>query len=149
MNLKSIQDYGAPRDKFGNLLRNRDRDHAREDSRNSHWDGNRESGNKSYVWGETYGLSPSFLEGLNISPPLVSRVFVANVMLNFQRLGHNNNFGLQLDYKVTDKKLREVFKLAGKVRDIDLSVDADGKSRGFAVVEFDHPVESVQAICIL
>lgn len=53
----------------------------------------------------------------------------------------------QLDYKVTEKKLREVFKLAGKVRDVELSVDADGKSRGFAVVEYDHPVESVQAIC--
>lgn len=50
---------------------------------------------------------------------------------------------------MTEKKLREVFKLAGKVRDVELSVDADGKSRGFAVVEYDHPVESVQAICIL
>lgn len=27
-----------------------------------------------------------------------------------------------------------------------LSLDKDGKSRGFAVVEFDHPVEAVQAI---
>lgn len=31
------------------------------------------------MWGETYGLSPSFLEGLGIAPPLVCRVFVANV----------------------------------------------------------------------
>lgn len=56
---------------------------------------------------------------------------------------------IQLDYKVTEKKLREVFRLAGKVRDVELSLDSDGKSRGFAVVEYDHPVESVQAICIL
>lgn len=55
-------------------------------------------------------------------------------------------FVLQLDYKVNKKKLKEVFRLAGKVQRVDLSVDKDGKSRGFAVVEYDHPVESVQAI---
>lgn len=51
-----------------------------------------------------------------------------------------------MDYKVDAKKLREVFRLAGKVQNVDLSVDKEGNSRGFAVVEFDHPVESVQAI---
>lgn len=53
---------------------------------------------------------------------------------------------LQLDYKVDAKKLKQVFKLAGKVVSVDLSLDKDGNSRGFAVVEFDHPVEAVQAI---
>lgn len=52
----------------------------------------------------------------------------------------------QLDYKVDEKKLREVFWLAGKVQRVDLSIDKEGKSRGFGVVEFSHPVESVQAI---
>jgi RNA recognition motif-containing protein len=51
-----------------------------------------------------------------------------------------------LDYKVDAKKLKQVFKLAGKVVSLDLSVDKDGNSRGFAVVEYDHPVEAVQAI---
>lgn len=53
---------------------------------------------------------------------------------------------MQLDYKVDQKKLKQVFKLAGKVISVDLSLDKDGNSRGFAVVEFDHPVEAVQAI---
>lgn len=44
------------------------------------------------------------------------------------------------------KKLKEVFRLAGRVLRVDLSVDKDGRSRGFAIVEYDHPVESVQAI---
>lgn len=52
----------------------------------------------------------------------------------------------QLDYKVDSKKLKQVFKLAGKVISVDLSLDKDGNSRGFAVVEYDHPVEAVQAI---
>lgn len=52
----------------------------------------------------------------------------------------------QLDYKVDAKKLKQVFKLAGRVISVDLSVDKDGNSRGFAVVEYDHPVEAVQAI---
>ena len=47
------------------------------------------------------------------------------------------------------KKLKQVFKLAGKVQSVDLSLDKDGNSRGFAVVEYDHPVEAVQAISML
>jgi hypothetical protein len=42
-----------------------------------------------------------------------------------------------------------VFKLAGKVVSAELSLDKEGKSRGFGVVEYEHPVEAVQAICIL
>ncbi|XP_053960536.1 myelin expression factor 2 isoform X1 [Anastrepha obliqua] len=79
-----------------------------------------------------YGLSASFLESLGISGPLHNKVFVAN-----------------LDYKVDTKKLKQVFKLAGKVQSVDLSVDKEGNSRGFAVVEYDHPVEAVQAISML
>lgn len=42
-----------------------------------------------------------------------------------------------------------MFKLAGKVQTVELSLDKDGNSRGFAVVEYDHPVEAVQAISML
>lgn len=77
----------------------------------------------------TYGLSTSFLESLGINGPLHTKVFVAN-----------------LDYKVDTKKLKQVFKLAGKVQSVDLSLDKEGNSRGFAVIEYDHPVEAVQAI---
>lgn len=42
-----------------------------------------------------------------------------------------------------------MFKLAGKVLHVELGKDKDGKSRGFGVVEYDHPVESVQAISML
>ncbi|XP_039491094.1 heterogeneous nuclear ribonucleoprotein M isoform X1 [Drosophila santomea] len=79
-----------------------------------------------------YGLSASFLESLGISGPLHNKVFVAN-----------------LDYKVDNKKLKQVFKLAGKVQSVDLSLDKEGNSRGFAVIEYDHPVEAVQAISML
>lgn len=54
-----------------------------------------------------------------------------------------------MDYKVDSKKLKQVFKLAGKVQNVELSLDKDGNSRGFAVVEYDHPVEAVQAISML
>ncbi|KAG5328950.1 MYEF2 factor, partial [Acromyrmex heyeri] len=81
---------------------------------------------------ENLYFSTQFLESLGINGPLVTRVFVAN-----------------LDYKVDEKKLLEVFKLAGKVLHVELGKDKDGKSRGFGVVEYDHPVESVQAISML
>ena len=39
--------------------------------------------------------------------------------------------------------------MAGNVKNCELKVDKEGKSRGMGIVEFDHPMESVQAICIL
>jgi len=76
-----------------------------------------------------YGLNVQFLQSLGIKGPLACKVFVAN-----------------LDYKVDDKLLRDVMKLAGKVAEIDFLRDKDGKSKGMALVEFTHPVEAVQAI---
>ncbi|XP_031332311.1 myelin expression factor 2 isoform X2 [Photinus pyralis] len=136
------EDYGNQRDKFGNLVGSAASKRARdrEDGKVSFRDERRPTGgfdapnqmNSNQDFSDrsnTYGLSPSFLDSLGINLPLISRVFVAN-----------------LDYKVDKKKLKEVFRLAGKVQRIDLSADKDGKSRGFAVLEYDHPVEAVQAI---
>lgn len=36
-----------------------------------------------FQWDNTYGLSPQFLESLNIRGPLINRIFVANVILYF------------------------------------------------------------------
>lgn len=83
-------------------------------------------------FGNTYGLSTVFLESLGITGPLVNKVFVAN-----------------LDYKVDEKMLKDVFKIAGKVVSVEISKDQDNKSRGFGVVEFEHPVEAVQSISML
>lgn len=57
------------------------------------------------------------------------------------------HFFLKLDFRVDEKKLKEVFRLAGRVLEVDLNRDKDGKSRGHGVIEFEHPVEAVQAIC--
>lgn len=114
-------------------------------------------GNGSNLDYNTYGLSVKFLEGLGITQgPLHTKVFVANVSIPACRLSFCLLLSLvvssslpssfQLDYKVDNKKLKQVFKLAGKVVSIDLSIDKEGNSRGFAVVEYDHPVEAVQAI---
>ena len=46
-------------------------------------------------------------------------------------------------------KLRDVFRLAGKVTSVEVYVDADGRSRGIGLVEYEHPVEAVQAISML
>ncbi|CAB4059443.1 unnamed protein product [Lepeophtheirus salmonis] len=58
----------------------------------------------------------------------------------------NTVFVANLSYEVDEKKLKEVFRLAGKIVMIELNRDKTGKSRGFAVLEYSHPVESVQAI---
>ena len=56
---------------------------------------------------------------------------------------------LQLESWSNERNLRHVFKLAGRVVTVELSRDKEGKSRGFTVVAFDYPVESVQAISML
>ncbi|XP_076356678.1 myelin expression factor 2-like [Tachypleus tridentatus] len=77
----------------------------------------------------TYGLSPQFLRSLGIDGPLCNRVFVSN-----------------LEYKVTEEKLEDIFKLAGKISKVDLKKDKDGGSRGCCVISYEHPAEAVQAI---
>lgn len=77
----------------------------------------------------TFGLSQQFLDSLGISLPLNNRIFVAN-----------------LEYKVDQKKLEEIYKLAGKVAKVKLSHDSNGQSKGYGTVEYEHPVEAVQAI---
>ena len=42
------------------------------------------------------------------------------------------------------RKVRDIFKMAGSVIDVELKEDQDGKSRGMAVVKFEHPIEAVQ-----
>jgi RNA recognition motif. (a.k.a. RRM, RBD, or RNP domain) len=42
-------------------------------------------------------------------------------------------------------KLRQVFSLVGNVITAEVVKDNECKSRGFGVVEMDHPVEAFQA----
>ncbi|XP_035226754.1 myelin expression factor 2-like [Stegodyphus dumicola] len=77
----------------------------------------------------TYGLNPEFLKSLGICGPLNNKVFISN-----------------LDYKVTEKKLEEIFKIAGKLVKVELNVDNEGKSKGHGTAEYEHPLEAVQAI---
>lgn len=55
----------------------------------------------------------------------------------------------QLDYQVSRHKLKEVFALAGNVVNAEIKEDKNGKSRGMGIVEFEQPLEAVQAVCIL
>ncbi|KAI1698852.1 myelin expression factor 2 [Ditylenchus destructor] len=81
---------------------------------------------------ETYGLSPAFLDQLNIKPPLVNRIFITNISL-ICAVG----------------RIFDVCALAGKVTWLDLQLDKDGKSKGMAVVQYSHPIEAVQAVSML
>ncbi|CAD5209944.1 unnamed protein product [Bursaphelenchus xylophilus] len=81
---------------------------------------------------ETFGLSSSFLDSLNLKPPLVNRVFITNI-----------------SYSCGVGKLYDVFAMAGKIVWFDLQLDKEGKSKGMAIVEYSHPIEAVQAISML
>jgi len=138
-NLVVKEDFDAERDKFGRIVGKsggRPRDGGGDRERGPRNDRDRRDVSSSYGgggqggdYGNTYGLSPQFLENLGIDGPLHTRLFVAN-----------------LSYTVDERKLREVFRLAGRVVMVELNRDKEGKSRGHAVIEFDHPVEAVQAI---
>jgi len=125
------EDTDLERDKFGHIITDRDRERMRNRDRSGYGGGGGGGGGAggSEGFNNTYGLSARFLESLGIDGPLHTRVFVAN-----------------LSYDVDEKKIKEVFRLAGKVVGIELTRDKEGKSRGFAVVVYEHPVEAVQAI---
>lgn len=59
---------------------------------------------------------------------------------------NNRIFVANLDYDVDENKLEEVFRLAGKVVRVRLSFDSSGASKGYGTIEYEHPVEAVQAI---
>ncbi|CAF3325134.1 unnamed protein product [Rotaria socialis] len=75
------------------------------------------------------GIPPYMLQRLGIEGPITNKVFVAN-----------------LDFKCDEKKVREVFSLAGRVRDVTLKRTKEGQSRGMAIVEYEYPLEAVQAV---
>lgn len=86
------EDFGNQRDKYGNLIgggggggnkrmreRDESREHRRDDRRSFDLNSSINRNNNDGKWGNTYGLSPQFLESLSIHQPLTNRVFVANV----------------------------------------------------------------------
>lgn len=89
------EDFGNQRDKYGNLVgtsaskraRERDdsRDHRYRDDHRGGFDmssvNSRSNSDLSDKWGNTYGLSPQFLESLGVNTPLINRVFIANVSI--------------------------------------------------------------------
>ncbi|KAH7966847.1 hypothetical protein HPB49_019881 [Dermacentor silvarum] len=133
------EDFDVERDRYGRPIpRGRSGGDRMMDDRGSR-DGDRDGygrggggGGGGGVGFNTYGLSPQFLDSLGIVGPLSNRVFVAN-----------------LDYKVTAKKLQEVFRIAGRISNVDLRTDKEGNSKGHGIVEFEHPIEAVQAISML
>ena len=55
----------------------------------------------------------------------------------------------QLEFRVDEKKLREVFRVAGQVVAVEICRDSQGSSRGFGTVIYSHPLQAVQAISML
>ncbi|VDQ10792.1 unnamed protein product, partial [Trichobilharzia regenti] len=51
-----------------------------------------------------------------------------------------------LDYSVTWQKLKDVFKLAGRITSSVIKTDSEGKSRGVGILKFSSPYEAVQAV---
>ena len=68
---------------------------------------------------------------LKVDGPVTNRIFIAS-----------------LDYKVDEHKIEEVFNMSGKVQNVSLFKDRDGKSRGMAVVEYDTPFEALNAVAM-
>lgn len=53
---------------------------------------------------------------------------------------------MQLDYSVTWQKLKDIFKVAGRIVNVEVIKDRDGKSKGYGEVQFEEPSEAYKAI---
>ena len=49
---------------------------------------------------------------------------------------------------MTWQKLKDVLEVAGRILNVDLAKDKDGKSKGCASVQFSEPNEAIRAIGI-
>ncbi|XP_078697944.1 myelin expression factor 2-like isoform X7 [Branchiostoma floridae x Branchiostoma belcheri] len=74
----------------------------------------------------------------NVDPELMRRLNNGDIS--------NVVFVANLDYKVTWKKLKDIFKMAGNVLRAEIKTDNEGKSRGHGTVTFEFPLEAAQAI---
>jgi U1 small nuclear ribonucleoprotein len=66
----------------------------------------------------------------------ISLVIPSHCRFCFKRNAYCTLFVGRLSYETTEKKLRREFEQFGAVRNIRLVLDKDGKSRGYAFVEF-------------
>lgn len=51
-----------------------------------------------------------------------------------------------MDYGVTWQKLKDIFKVAGRIVNADVMMDQDGKSKGVGEVQFEDPSDTIGAI---
>ncbi|BHF84385.1 Myelin expression factor 2 [Sparganum proliferum] len=73
-------------------------------------------------------VTPMMLERMGIKGPLTDSLYISN-----------------LDYKIDWKRLKDMFKVAGRVIHATVKQDEEGRSRGIAVVRFEHPYEALLA----
>nr|XP_033812428.1 heterogeneous nuclear ribonucleoprotein M isoform X2 [Geotrypetes seraphini] len=86
--------------------------------------------------------------GVNIPPSILNNPNIPNEVIHALQTGRLGStvFIANLDYKVTWKKLKEVFNMAGAVVRADILEDKEGKSRGIGTVTYEQAIEAVQAI---
>jgi len=139
--IKVNEAFDEPRDEYGYLisskgLRKKDGERRGFDVRDRGSSSrllSRSGPHESSITGEEYGLKPQFLASLGISGSLTNRIWVSNLD----------------EERVDERKLMEVFRLAGRVGMVQLSRTREGKSKGHAIIEYNHPLEAVQAISMM
>lgn len=95
---------------------------------------------------------PSLMGGLNNTPASANNASQTQLLnqlaaqLKVEGPVTNRIFVASLDYKVDEKKLKEVFNMAGQVQSCQMFRDRDGKSRGMAVIEFDTAFGALNAV---
>jgi RNA recognition motif-containing protein len=91
-------------------------------------------------------VTSSLMSGANPSVQHNSMLNMIASQLKVEGPVTNRLFVASLDYKVNEEKIKEVFGLAGVVQSVSLFKDKDGRSRGMAVVEYDSPLEALNAV---
>jgi RNA recognition motif-containing protein len=93
-------------------------------------------------------VTSSLMNGANPSVQQNSMLNMIASQLKVEGPVTNRLFVASLDYKVNEDKIKEVFGLAGVVQSVSLFKDKDGRSRGMAVVEYESPLEALNAVAM-
>ncbi|XP_028406038.1 myelin expression factor 2-like [Dendronephthya gigantea] len=99
----------------------------------------RDSSSSSGNLGSVAGLSMLGLGQLGLLQQMSSKSDAASCSV----------FVSNLDYRVTWAKLKDTFKAAGRVVRADVAEDNDKKSKGHGTVQFETPLEAINAVFIM
>ena len=87
----------------------------------------------------------------NSDPSVLRRLGVNENVIDAVQSGQLSDtvFVANIDYTMKWQELKDIFKMAGRVNNVKMVEDSDGKSKGYGTIVFATPLEALEAVAKL